>query len=154
MEVAKPVYKKRLPKGDYYYKKGDGQILPYGKFNCEGGYNYITYFQARDVMKKVANWFLKGEHWTREGYSGSVDSMQVFLRLGEDEHGNSGLGKLKIRDNTNGLLLAVYQNRELLDDLMRVHKPFQDREKRQEQQLRDASLSRVEAILGKSFKHR
>lgn len=153
-QVAEPVYKKRLPKGDYYYKKGDGEILSYGSFNCEGGYNFITYFQARELMGRVNNWILEGEHWTREGYSGSVDSMRVVLRLGEDGHGSHRLGRLRIRDNSNGLMLAVYQNGELFDELMRVHKPFQDREERQGQQIRDASLTRVQAILGKVSKKR
>jgi hypothetical protein len=147
--VAEPTYKKRLKRGDYYYKEGDGMIKSYGSFNCEGGYNYLSYFQAREIMGMVDNWILEGQHWTREGYSGSVGSMRVVIRLGEDGHGSYGLGRLRIRDNANGLMLAVYQNKELWGDFHQVHKPFQDREEGLGQQIRDASLSRVQAILGR-----
>ena len=137
---------KRLPKGDYFYKEGDGQILPYGDFNCDGGFNHLSYQEARAIMTQVTNWALTGEHWVRGGFTGSVGDMEVVLMWGETTQ-SSRLGKLKIKDNANNLTLAAYRNGELYDDFFRVRKPFEEAEKRCEETRMQSSLGRVEKIL-------
>ena len=145
----KPIYKKRLQRGDYYYKEGDGKILSYGSFNSDGGYNYITYFQARDIMSKVRNWSLNGDDWARGSYIGEIGPMQVVLMCGEQQ-----IGKMRITDKDNNLILAVYQNPELCEDFWRVHKPFEDRKNTRVRNRINASLNRVAQILGENSRNR
>lgn len=144
-----PVYKKRLPKGDYYYREGESNIHGWGKFNCEQGYNYISYFQARGVMAKVENWILNGEHWNQGGYSGNVNNMLIVLRVGP---AFTRSGKLIIKDTLSDLTLAVYLNAELYDDFCRVRKPFVEREERRKREVIDAALDRVMTLLSKTSK--
>jgi hypothetical protein len=143
-KLPKVIRKKGMRRGDYYYKEEDGRILPYGNFNCEGGYNHISFFQSKDMANRVKHWQSRGDF--SAGYQGEVGEIQVRL-YPESRRSHGRYARLRVIDISTGEKLAVYQNPETDEKFLKIHQIHESRQESAKQEVTARSVRRVEEIL-------